>query len=126
MALAACEPTIFVASFDNVDPGASHIAPNLFALDQGVVDATLGEIGVSVLDHLTIPPNLVLGVQECLDRCGIDRSTFNFRWAESIFILTSHSDLVSLAPPSKTTRFFPIPHRTARPVALLLSTLQLC
>lgn len=125
MDLTACEPTIFVASFDNVDPGTSHIAPNFFALNQSVVDATLGEIGVSVLDHLEIPPNLVLGTQECLDRCGIDRSTFNFRWAELILIPTSHSDLISLAPPSKTTLFSPIPHRTACLIALLLIIQQL-
>jgi hypothetical protein len=58
----ACEPTVFIASFDNVDPGTSSIAQNFFALDQGVVDATLGEIGVSVLDHLDLPTNFILGM----------------------------------------------------------------
>ena len=50
-----------MASFDNVDPGTSSIANNFFALDQGVVDATLGEIGVSAFDHLSLPANFILG-----------------------------------------------------------------
>ncbi|KZP19362.1 RmlC-like cupin, partial [Athelia psychrophila] len=74
----ACEPTIFVASFDEVDPGTSQIAQNFFKLNQAVVEATLGDVGVSVLDATKLPENIILGAQECLDRCGIDRSTFNF------------------------------------------------
>ena len=62
-----------------MDPGTSQIAQNFLALEEGVVDATLGGIGVSVLDHLKLPANFILGAQECLDRCKIDRSTFNFR-----------------------------------------------
>ncbi|KAF7974600.1 hypothetical protein HWV62_44822 [Athelia sp. TMB] len=74
----ACEPTIFIASFDEVDPGTSQIAQNFFKLNQGVVAATLGDVGVSVLDAMALPENIILGAQECLDRCGIDRKTFNF------------------------------------------------
>jgi hypothetical protein len=93
-----CEATVFVASFDFVDPGTLQIAQNLFSLDKGVVNATLGDIGVNIFDHLDLPANVVLGMltlfrflalfiemcfgfagtQSCLDRCGIDRSTFNF------------------------------------------------
>jgi hypothetical protein len=51
-----------VASFDAVDPGTSTIAQNFFALDQGVIDATLGEVGVSFLDHLKLPANFILGM----------------------------------------------------------------
>lgn len=74
----ACEPTIFVASFDEVDPGTSQIAQNFFKLNQEVVEATLGDVGVSVLDAAKLPENIILGAQECLDRCKINRSTFNF------------------------------------------------
>jgi hypothetical protein len=87
----ACEPTIFIASFDQVDPGVSQIAQNFFALDQGVVDATLGEIGVSVLDHLNLPANFILGAQECLDRCNIDRSSFNFSASFKDYAVFSNS-----------------------------------
>jgi len=57
-----CEPAVFVASFDDVDPGTSLIAQNFFALDQGVVDATLGEVGVNILDHLKLPAAFILGM----------------------------------------------------------------
>jgi len=87
----ACEPTIFIASFDDVDPGTSTIAQNFFSLNQGVVDATLGEIGVSVLDHLKLPPNFILGAQECLDRCKIDRATFNFSATFADYAVFSNS-----------------------------------
>jgi len=87
----ACEPTVFVASFDHVDPGTSQIAQNFFALDEGVVDATLGGIGVSVLDHLNLPANFILGAQECLDRCKIDRSTFNFSATFKDYAIFSNS-----------------------------------
>lgn len=60
----ACSTTVFVASFDYVDPGTLQIAQNFFALDQGhgVVNATLGSIGVDFLSHLNLPANVVLGV----------------------------------------------------------------
>jgi hypothetical protein len=91
-----CETTVFVASFDFVDPGTLQIAQNLFSLDKGIVNATLGDIGVDIFANLNLPANVVLGTlnllyfflhrfetrfagaQSCLDRCGIDRSTFNF------------------------------------------------
>jgi len=74
----ACETTVFVASFDNYDPGTESFAQTFFGLDQGVVDATLGEIGISVLDSIKLPTNFILGAQECLDRCSINRTSFNF------------------------------------------------
>ncbi|KIM92214.1 hypothetical protein PILCRDRAFT_115312 [Piloderma croceum F 1598] len=57
-----CEPAVFIASFDDVDPGTSLIAQNFFALDQGVVDATLGEVGVNFFEHLKLPPAFILGM----------------------------------------------------------------
>jgi len=87
----ACEPTVFIASFDNVDPGTLTIAQNFFSLNQGVVDATLGEIGVSVLDSIKLPENFVLGAQECLDRCNINRSTFNFSASFADYAIFSNS-----------------------------------
>jgi hypothetical protein len=56
-----CETTVFVASFDFVDPGTLQIAQNLFSLDQGVVNATLGDIGVDIFENLNLPANVVLG-----------------------------------------------------------------
>ncbi|KAF8500564.1 RmlC-like cupin domain-containing protein, partial [Hysterangium stoloniferum] len=69
-----CEPVTFIASFDFIDAGVSQIVKNLLNLDQEVVSANLGNIGMQTLRHLTIPDNIVLGAQSCLDKCGIDRS----------------------------------------------------
>ena len=60
-AAAGCETTTFVASFDFVGPGALQAAQNVFALDKGVLNATLGGVGVGFLDHLELPANVVLG-----------------------------------------------------------------
>jgi hypothetical protein len=38
----ACEKAVFVAALDSNDPGTSSMAPNLFSLDAGVLNATLG------------------------------------------------------------------------------------
>jgi len=97
----ACEPTVFVASFDKTDPGTSQIAQNFFALDKPIVEATLGEMGLSILDHLALPTNFILGAQECLDRCKIDRSTFNFSASFADYAAFSNSSWTTgSAPPS--------------------------
>lgn len=67
-----------MSSFDTVDPGTLQMGQNFFKLNAGVIDATLWDIGVSVLDAAQLPKNIILGAQECLDRCKIDRSTFKF------------------------------------------------
>jgi len=92
-----CETTVFVASFDFVDPGTLQIAQNLFSLDKGIVNATLGDIGVDIFANLNLPANVVLGAQSCLDRCGIDRSTFNFTSTFADYIAFSNSSW-SVAP----------------------------
>ena len=56
-----CEPTVFVASFDNVDPGTLSIAPAFFSLDQGVVNATLGDVGATAFGNLQLPANFIPG-----------------------------------------------------------------
>jgi len=93
-----CEPTTFVASFDFVDPGALQAAQNFFALDKSVLNATLGGVGVGFLDSLQLPANVVLGAQECLDRCGIDRSSFNFTTTFKDYMAFSNSTWA--APPA--------------------------
>ncbi|KZP30790.1 RmlC-like cupin, partial [Athelia psychrophila] len=103
----ACEPTVFIASFDNVDPGTSQIAQNFFKLNAGVINATLGDIGVSVLDAAKLPENIILGAQECLDRCKIDRSTFNFTATFADYAIFSNStwQSASALPPSVSSLY---------------------
>ncbi|KAL4956368.1 RmlC-like cupin domain-containing protein [Aspergillus filifer] len=74
-----CEETVFVAGFNSQDPGVSQVAQNFFGLRGDVVQATLG--GVSTFDgkdlesfREIIPANIALGIEACLDKCGIQRN----------------------------------------------------
>jgi hypothetical protein len=89
-----CETAMFVASFNGEDPGVNQVAqrctsassvyvrlhPSLrnclvFGLPPDIVGAALGGLGVQDVADLEslIPDNVVLGVDECLQRCGIER-----------------------------------------------------
>ena len=70
----ACEKAVFVAALDSNDPGTSSMAPNLFSLDAGVLNATLGY--PRTVDgrnyeafRKAIPANLAQDVGSCLARC---------------------------------------------------------
>ncbi|KAF2633133.1 RmlC-like cupin, partial [Macroventuria anomochaeta] len=70
----ACEKAVFVAALDSDDPGTSSIAQNLFSLDAGVLNATLGyPKTVDGRNYETfrkaIPANLAQDVGSCLARC---------------------------------------------------------
>ncbi|KAM0425804.1 hypothetical protein ACHAPT_009055 [Fusarium lateritium] len=74
-----CEDAVFVAGFNDVDPGVSQVAQNFFSLRPDVVQATLG--GVQTIDGKDIesfrdmiPANIALGIDACLNKCGIKRN----------------------------------------------------
>ena len=74
-----CDDAVFVAALNSDDPGASQIAQNFFALDSGIVNATLGfpdSIDGRDIEMFKdrIPVNLALGVEKCLDVCGLPKS----------------------------------------------------
>jgi len=72
-----CTNAVFVAGFGSEDPGVEQVAQALFSLDPAVVQAALGVETINGADITTfknrIPPNVALGVQQCLDKCGISR-----------------------------------------------------
>ncbi|RGP81171.1 putative spherulin 1a precursor [Fusarium longipes] len=74
-----CEESVFVAAFDNVDPGVNQVAQNFFSLNGDVLTATLG--GVQTIDGKDIesfrehiPANIALGIDACLNKCGLKRN----------------------------------------------------
>lgn len=74
-----CEEAVFVAGFNNVDPGVEQVAQAFFNLNPAVVGATLG--GVSTLNGQDIesfrehiPDNVALGIDACLKKCGLKRN----------------------------------------------------
>ncbi|KAI0318174.1 RmlC-like cupin domain-containing protein [Amylostereum chailletii] len=70
-----CEPAMFVAGFNHEDPGVNSISQRYFGLPPDIVGASLGGVGIVEIQGLEskIPDNVVLGVDECLQRCGIQR-----------------------------------------------------
>lgn len=74
-----CESTVFVAGFNDADPGVSQIAQNFFSLRPDVVQATLG--GITTLNgedietfREHIPKNIALSIDACLNKCNIKRN----------------------------------------------------
>ncbi len=69
----SCEPAMFVAAFNNQDPGVSTVATNFFGLPAEIVGASLGGLGIEDVNDLKrmLPANPALGVEECQRRCGL-------------------------------------------------------
>ncbi len=74
-----CEDTVFVAGFNNQDPGVEQVAQAFFNLNPDVITATLG--GVASLNGKDlesfreyIPDNIALGIEACLNKCGIKKN----------------------------------------------------
>ncbi|VDB87605.1 unnamed protein product [Peniophora sp. CBMAI 1063] len=72
----SCEDAMFVAGFNGEDPGVQQVAQRFFGLPPDIVGAALGGLGVQEVADLEayIPDNVILGVDECLQRCGITRT----------------------------------------------------
>ncbi|KAI8938958.1 hypothetical protein NX059_004808 [Plenodomus lindquistii] len=71
-----CDKAIFVASLSSEDPGTSQVAQGFFALNAGVVNATLGfpkSIDGRNIEQFrgVIPANLAQDVDVCLAKCKV-------------------------------------------------------
>ena len=64
------------AGFNGENPGVQQVAQRFFGLPPDIVGAALGGLGVQEVADLEafIPDNVILGVDECLQRCGITRT----------------------------------------------------
>ena len=64
------------SGFNGEDPGVQQVAQRFFGLPPDIVGAALGGLGVQEVANLEnyIPDNVILGVDECLQRCGITRT----------------------------------------------------
>lgn len=71
-----CEPATFVAAFPSEDFGTGQVADETFALSDNIVAATFGQsIAGEDIDRVrgAIPKSIALGVEECLNKCGISK-----------------------------------------------------
>ena len=66
---------MFVAAFNDEDPGVLQVAQRYFGIPPDIVGATLNGLGVEFVAGLEalIPNNLAMGADECLQRCGLQR-----------------------------------------------------
>ncbi|KAF4126003.1 Cupin 1 [Geosmithia morbida] len=74
-----CTDAVFVAAFNDEDPGVNTVAQNFFGLGDDIVQATLGgPVSFDGADIDTfrkaIPDNIALGIDACLSKCGIQRN----------------------------------------------------
>ena len=75
-----CTDAVFVAGFADEDPGVQQTAQGFFGLSNNVVSVVLGADGEATVNGLdldkfrsVLPANVALGVQECLQKCGLSR-----------------------------------------------------
>ncbi|RUS15328.1 spherulin 1a [Endogone sp. FLAS-F59071] len=69
-----CEDAIFVAAFNNEDPGVSTIDTNFIGgLPAEIVGSALGNLGIKEADDLKkyVPKNPAIGIEECRKRCNL-------------------------------------------------------
>jgi hypothetical protein len=76
-----CDEAVFVATLNSDDPGTSQVAQNFFALNAGVVNATLGfpsSINGSNIEQFRkyIPANLASGMDACMAKCKSPSSQY--------------------------------------------------
>jgi oxalate decarboxylase/phosphoglucose isomerase-like protein (cupin superfamily) len=73
-----CDQAVFVAGFNNNDPGRSDIITNYFMFDDDIIAASLAptQINASTIDQWRsqLPVNLAAGVDSCLQACGLSTS----------------------------------------------------
>jgi hypothetical protein len=73
-----CTDAVFVAAFPDEDPGVQQAVQTFFGLEDEIVQAALGGDGtVNGMDldkfKAIIPANVALGVESCLQKCGISK-----------------------------------------------------
>ncbi|RMJ04850.1 hypothetical protein CDV36_014481 [Fusarium kuroshium] len=73
-----CTDAVFVASFASEDFGTGQVLDQTFAFEDDVVVAALGQaVAGKDVDAVreAIPTSIALGVDGCLQRCGIEKRT---------------------------------------------------
>ncbi|KAI0158307.1 spherulin-1A [Xylariaceae sp. FL1272] len=82
-----CEDAVFVAGFNNVDPGVQQSAQTFFGLRPDIIQAALAVDAINGADIETfkgmIPANVAQGVESCLKKCGITKNAKRDLTAES-------------------------------------------
>jgi len=115
-----CEPTLFVAAFNNEDPGGSAVAQRFFGLPPDIVEATLDSLGIIQIANLEskIPNNVAQGTKECRKRCGIPDVVQNTTQREPRISANALPSGFSGPPPEAPPPPPPVPSASMPPGAL--------
>lgn len=71
-----CTDVVFIAAFNSEDFGTGQVADGTFAFSDDVIAASFGQtIAGADIDTVrkAIPASIALGVDECLQKCGIPK-----------------------------------------------------
>jgi oxalate decarboxylase/phosphoglucose isomerase-like protein (cupin superfamily) len=70
-----CTTTLFIAAFNDEDPGTSAVAQRFLGLPPDIVVASFDDLGVTdiAMIEARLPNNVAYGVQSCLQRCNITK-----------------------------------------------------
>lgn len=68
-----CEPAMFVAAFNNEDPGVQTTAQSFFGLPKDVTAVSLNISSIQTVQDLAahLPANPAVAIQECMRTCGL-------------------------------------------------------
>ncbi|TLS20362.1 uncharacterized protein PpBr36_11365 [Pyricularia pennisetigena] len=73
-----CSDAVFVAAFSSEDPGAGQVVEQTIAFTDDLIAAAFGQsISGENLEAVrkAIPTSIALGVESCLERCGIEKKS---------------------------------------------------
>lgn len=69
----SCDDAVFVAGFNNEDPGVQTTASSFFGLPRDIVQSSLNVSRIQTVDDLAafLPKNPAISLAECKARCGL-------------------------------------------------------
>jgi len=68
-----CQPAMFVAAFNNEDPGVQTTSLSFFGLPRDIVQSSLNISSIQTIDDLAahLPGNPAVAMQACMQACGL-------------------------------------------------------
>jgi len=107
-----CEPAIFVAAFNNEDPGVQTTSHSYFGLPSDIAATGFLDFNASQVQELTLnlARNPAFGVEECRVRCGLSKG---------------RGDAFAFTTPQNSNGSSQLPYVTALVVTVILGVLGL-
>lgn len=72
-----CEPSFTVSAFNADSPGVGFLYSVYSSIDEETISAAFDGVDMPSADPAKLPATVQIGRDECLAKCGIDRSTYD-------------------------------------------------